>query len=128
MKTIVIISIYFFSNAILAQNKKQLGKDNVRIDSLASIQIQINSEKKGVDGYRVQIHHNNSQSREESQLFRAQFSSDFPDLKTYLEFKSPYFKIQAGDFVDKLNAYKVQQEISKKYEGTYIVPAIVPFR
>ena len=30
-------------------------------------------------------------------------------------------------FVDKLDAYKVQKEISKKYKGTYIVPTIIPF-
>ena len=128
MKTLILVLICIFSNTVLAQNEKISSRNDVRIDSLISTQIKINAANHGVDGFRVQIHHNHSQSREESQKVRAQFSADFPNLKTYLEFKSPYFKIQVGDFVDKLNAYKVQQEISKKYKGTYIVTAIVPFR
>jgi len=97
-----------------------------RIDSLVAKQISLNKQKNGVAGFRVQIHHNMSQSREESQKVRAKFSNDFPYLKTYLEFKSPYYKIQVGDFVSKLDAFKTQNEISKIYQGSYIVPAIIP--
>ena len=127
MKGLIFIAICFISNSIIAQNADILNNNDHRIDSLMSTQIKINSDKRGVDGYRVQIHHNQSQSREESQKVRAQFSSDFPHLKTYLEFKSPYYKIQVGNFVNKLEAHKVQKEIGKKYRGTYIVPATVPF-
>jgi hypothetical protein len=104
----------------------QINNYDSRIDSLVSKQIYLNKQKNGVAGFRVQIHHNQSQSREEWQKVRAQFSQDFPNLKTYLEFKSPYYKIQVGDFVNKLDAYKTQKEISKLYRGSYIVPAIIP--
>lgn len=127
MKVIILISICFFSNSILAQNLNYTNENDLRIDSLMNKQIQLNNSKRGVDGFRVQIHHNKSQSREESQKVRAKFSTDFPELKTYLEFKSPYYKIQVGDFVSKLEAQKTQNEISKIYKGTYIVPAIISF-
>ena len=104
-----------------------LSSNDKRIDTLTSTLINISKLKKGIDGYRVQIHHNQSENRAKSQKFLAQFSADFPNLKTYFEFKSPYYKIQVGNFVDKLDAYKVQKEISKKYKGTYIVPTIIPF-
>ena len=125
MKVIILISICF--NSILAQNLNYTNENDLRIDSLMNKQIQLNNSKRGVDGFRVQIHHNKSQSREESQKVRAKFSTDFPELKTYLEFKSPYYKIQVGDFVSKLEAQKTQNEISKIYKGTYIVPAIISF-
>ena len=127
MKGLVFITICLFYGSIIAQNTENMTINNSRIDSLMSTQIKLNNSRRGVDGYRVQIHHNQSQSREESQKVRAQFSSDFPHLKTYLEFKSPYYKIQVGNFVNKLDAHKVQKEISRKYRGTYIVPATVPF-
>lgn len=127
MKVLIIISICFLSTSILAQNLDFTVENDARIDSLINNQIKLNNSKRGVDGFRVQIHHNQSQNREESQKVRAQFSSDFPELKTYLEFKSPYYKIQVGDFISKLDAQKIQKEISKKYKGTYIVPAVVPF-
>ena len=43
------------------------------------------------------------------------------------EFKAPYFKIQVGDFINKLNAFMLLKEISKTYRGAYIVPTTVYF-
>ena len=127
MKGLIFIIISLFYGSTIAQNTENITINDSRIDSLMSTQIKLNKSKRGIDGYRVQIHHNQSQSREESQKVRAQFSLDFPHLKTYLEFKSPYYKIQVGNFVNKLDAHKVQKEISRKYRGTYIVPATVPY-
>ena len=127
MKALYFLCIWLISTSVVSQNALIDDENDSRIDSLVSKQIQINSLKKGVDGFRVQIHHNQSQSREESQKVRARFSQDFPHLKTYLEFKSPYYKIQVGDFITRIEAYKIQKEISKKYRGTYIVPSIVNF-
>ncbi len=127
MKSLYFLCFCLISSTIVSQNTLINKKSDSRIDSLVSKQILINSLKKGVDGFRVQIHHNQSQSREESQKVRARFSQDFPHLKTYLKFKSPYYKIQVGDFITKIEAYKVQKEISRKYRGTYIVPSVVNF-
>ena len=127
MKSLYFLCFCLISSTIVSQNTLINKKSDSRIDSLVSKQILINSLKKGVDGFRVQIHHNQSQSREESQKVRARFSQDFPHLKTYLKFKSPYYKIQVGDFITKIEAYKIQKEISRKYRGTYIVPSIVNF-
>ena len=98
-----------------------------RIDSLLDRSVKINSLENGVAGYRVQIHHDQSQSRDDSQKFRAKFANDFPMYKTYLEYKAPYYKIQIGNFITKLEAFKVQREISKKYRGSYIVPTYVQY-
>ena len=127
MKALYFLCICLISTSVVSQNTLIDDENNSRIDRLVSKQIQINSLKKGVDGSRVQIHHNQSQSREESQKVRARFSQDFPHLKTYLKFKSPYYKIQVGDFITRIEAYKVQKEISRKYRGTYNVPSIVNF-
>lgn len=127
MKVFNFLIFCFISSTVLSQNTTNFDENERRIDSLVEKQIHINSLKKGIDGFRVQIHHDQSQSREESQKVRAKFSQDFPHLKTYLEFKSPYYKIQVGDFITRIEAYKIQKEIGKKYRGTYIVPAIVNF-
>ena len=47
---------------------------------------------------------------------------DFPDILAYLSHKEPYFKVTIGNFYTKLEAKKVKQEISKKY-NSYIVPS-----
>ena len=56
-----------------------------------------------------------------------QVHNDFPMYKTYLEYKAPYYKIQIGNFITKLEAFKVQREISKKYRGSYIVPTYIQY-
>ena len=112
MKVLIFILICLFSNSTLAQNTENIVVNDKNL-ALTSNQINISKLKKGIDGYRVQIHHNQSENRAKSQKFLAQFSSDFPNLKTYFEFKSPYYKIQVGNFVDKLDAYKVQKKLVK---------------
>jgi len=127
MKGLIFFTIWIFSSSIIAQNNENIKLNDARIDSLISTQIKLNISKRGVDGYRVQIQHNQSQSRQESEKVRAQFSLDFPHLKTYLEYISPNYKIQVGNFLNKLDAFKVKKQISRKYKGAYIVPATVPF-
>jgi ATP-dependent DNA ligase len=98
-----------------------------RIQKLTQKQIDKNKEDPKIDGYRVQIHFSNNQNRLASEKTRAQLSNDFPSLKTYLEFKAPYYKIQAGDFLTKLEAFNILKEISKKYVGAYIVKTDIYF-
>ena len=47
----------------MAQNIENKGVNDCRIDTIIAKQIKVNKFKRGVDGYRVQIHHNQSQSR-----------------------------------------------------------------
>ena len=98
MKGLIFVLICLFSCSILAQNTENIVVNDKRIDTLTSTLINISKLKKGIDGYRVQIHHNQSdgyrvqihhnqsENRAKSQKFLAQFSSDFPNLKTYFEF------------------------------------------
>ena len=86
MKGLIFVLICLFSCSILAQNTENIVVNDKRIDTLTSTLINISKLKKGIDGYRVQIHHNQSENRAKSQKFLAQFSADFPNLKTYFEF------------------------------------------
>ena len=115
-----------FSN-LYSQSVTYNKLNDVRIDSLMRKSIVTNKLNNGIPGYRVQIHHNQSQNREDSQKFRAKFAKDFPMFKTYLEYKAPYYKIQIGNFITKLEAFKVQREVNQKYRGSYIVPAYIEY-
>ena len=121
-----IFTFFFLSPfALLAQMGEIHIQQDSRIDSLMQKNLAFNKEKHGVDGFRVQIHF--GQNRETAQKIRSRFSIDFPELKTYLGYNSPYYKIRVGDFISRLEAYKIQKTISKKYRGTYIVPTTVDF-
>lgn len=127
MKTCNLIIAFLISSSVFAQSKTESFNDNIKVDSLLARQVEFNKQEYGVRGYRVQIHFTENQNRVESEKMRGQISRDFPEYNTYLEFKAPYFKIQVGDFINKLNAFMLLKEISKSYRGAYIVPTTVYF-
>jgi hypothetical protein len=126
MKWIAVILLALNCINSFGQGNVKINQDQ-RIENLSNRQIKNNKVDPKIEGYRVQIHFSNNQNRIASEKVRAQFSNDFPDIKTYLEFKAPYYKIQAGDFISKLDAFTVLKEISKRYVGAYIVKAEVYF-
>jgi hypothetical protein len=125
MKLFVFTLFIMSQTTLFAQNGEIHVQQDSRIDVLMQKQLNLNASKHGVDGFRVQIHF--GQSRETAQKIRSRFSIDFPELKTYLGYNSPYYKIRVGDFITRLEAYKVQKAITKKYRGAYIVPTTVDF-
>jgi hypothetical protein len=127
MKICSVIIAFLITSNVCAQSEIESYNDNSKVDSLLARQVEFNKLEYGVRGYRVQIHFTENQNRDESEKMRGQISRDFPEYNTYLEFKAPYFKIQVGDFINKLNAFMLLKEISKSYRGAYIVPTTVYF-
>ena len=125
MRLFIVTFLFLSPFALFAQMGEIHIKRDYRIDSLMQKQLDLNKKKHGVDGFRVQIHF--GQNRETAQKIRSRFSTDFPELKTYLGYNSPYYKIRIGNFISRLEAYKIQKKITRKYRGSYIVPASVDF-
>lgn len=111
----LIISIISFG-----QNAQIIIDSDPRIDSLIIQQTKINKQKDGVNGYRIQI--KNTTTHKDANALRARFSRDFPELKSYLRYIAPYYKIRIGDYLTRLEAQKDLLEIKKKYKGAYPVP------
>ena len=114
----LLVSITSFS-----QNGQITIDADPRIDDLIIQQTEINKEEGGVSGYRIQI--KNTTTQKDANALRARFSRDFPELKSYLEYKAPYYKIRIGDYLTKLEAQKDLKEIKRKYRGAYPVPCSV---
>ena len=113
----------FFSVITFGQNNQITIDEDPRIDSLMIKQIEINKQKDGVSGFRIQI--KNTTTQKDANALRARFSRDFPELKSYLRYNAPYYKIRIGDYLTKLEAQKDLIEIKKKYKGAYPVPCPV---
>ena len=90
-----------------------------KVKSLLNRHIKLNTEQ-GLMGWRLQIF--SDTDRQKAQNKRKQFLLDFPEISAYLSHKEPYFKVTIGDFYTKLEAKKIKNEISKKY-NCYIVPS-----
>jgi SPOR domain len=111
---------------------KGTGKGNVQIiqdekvDLLVSKHIQINQNRKGIEGFRIQIFFdsgNNSKTKAES-IYEG-FKAKYPEMGAYLSFKSPNYKVRVGDFRTRLDAQRFLNEIITEYPNAWIIADMI---
>ena len=75
-----------------------------------------------ISGYRVRIFFDNKQSaRRESQETLKKFSSLYRDIKAYMTYVNPYFKVTVGDFRTKSEAMALLSRIKAEFPGAFVV-------
>lgn len=105
-----------------------LQKDN-RIDLLIAKQTEINEytsreSRRNVPGYRIQVI--NTTDRNAAIQAKTKIYQLFPELKAYLLYQSPYFRLRVGNFVSRREAESYQKQLGKEFkENIYIVNDIV---
>lgn len=58
-----------------------------------------------VDGFRVSLFRDNKQSSgEDARAVAVQFRDKFPGIPVQVTYESPYFKVTAGNYVDRVDA------------------------
>ena len=80
----------------------------------------INQSQDKVDGYRLQI----CQEYTSETVYQkeAEFNRFFPQWSSYVTYKQPLFKLRAGNFVDRLEAFKALKMVKRKFPGAFLVP------
>ncbi|MDB5129248.1 MAG: hypothetical protein JWQ85_3480 [Mucilaginibacter sp.] len=70
-------------------------------------------------GYRVQIYSGSSRSA----AFNAQgkFNKEFPEMRTYIIYREPNFKVRAGDFRSRIEAERMKEELKSLFPAMFIV-------
>ena len=117
-----------FSFSSFAQDttrgKLQVIKDP-RIDSLAAHRLDLNkshgesSSATTAFGYRVQIF--SGSNRKEAFDTQSRFQLENPDIRTYITYREPNFKVRAGDFRSRLEATKLMEELKAEFSGMFII-------
>ena len=125
MKVLFTTIFFFCLQCVQAQKGSVKIYQKKSIDSLIIKQSVINSTINDVYGYRIQIKNTTTQS--EANRLRAVFSKNFPELKSYLNYDAPYYKIRIGDYLSKMTAQKELRKVKKKYTGAYLVPCGISF-
>lgn len=126
----VVFTLFVFSEA-MANDTLVVHKD-ARLDVLTAKQIGVNKLNAKMTsngqyrGYRLQVL--NSNSRDEAFKVKAQLLQLFPDQKSYVMYKSPYFKVRIGNFIEREDAVSFKELLSKKYpQNAYIVEDIIEY-
>ncbi len=139
MKLFFSIAILFYVNNSFAQldttglisndsNFVIVHKDP-RLDLLVKKQAYINeytsrNARRTDKGYRIMIISTNS--RDEVYNAKAKVYTYFPELKAYVWYQSPYFRLKAGNFMDKKDAESYQKRLNSYFpRGVFIMKDVI---
>ena len=117
------LSITTFSQDTTASSIKVV-KDP-RIDILVKKQAQINEEttrdaRKVGKGYRLLVI--NTTKRDDAISAKTKVYTYFPELKAYLQYQSPYYKLKVGNFKEKKEAVDYQNKLKRYFpSGVFIM-------
>jgi len=139
MKFIFIIAAFVFVATCSAQkdtawitavdsNTVIVHKDP-RLDLLVKTQASINEvtsrdSRKTDKGFRLLIISTNN--RDEAFAAKTKVLTYFPDLKAYMWYQSPYFRVKAGNFKDQKDAESYQKRMNIYFpKGVFIMKDII---
>ena len=70
-------------------------------------------------GYRVQIY--NGSSRKGAFNAQAKFNQEFPEMRTYIVYREPNFRVRAGDFRTRLEAERMKEQLQQLFPVMFII-------
>jgi hypothetical protein len=100
-----------------------------RIDLLVKKQIQVNElttrdARRFVQGYRILVM--NTNDRNKATNAKTKIYQEFPELKAYLMWQSPFMKLKVGDFKTREEAEPYLSEIQRFFPtGVYIIRDVI---
>lgn len=96
-----------------------------RIDLLVKKQAQINEEtsresRRFGKGYRLLVI--NTNKRDEAIAAKTKVFTFFPELKSYLIYQSPFYRLKVGNFKDRKEAQEYLERLKKYFpQGVFIM-------
>ncbi len=92
-----------------------------RVDLLVKKQAQINEvatrdARRNVAGYRLQVI--NTSDRNAAISAKTKIYQLYPELKAYLLYQSPYFRLRVGNFTDKDEAEDYRKSLSREFPNS----------
>ncbi|MEO5945916.1 MAG: SPOR domain-containing protein [Chitinophagaceae bacterium] len=139
MKLIFSIAIFFVAtkcfaqkdstgNALLDSNTVIVHKD-ARLDLLVKKQAYVNEvtsrdSRRTDKGFRLMVISTNN--RDQAMAAKTKIYTYFPELKAYLWYQSPYFRVKAGNFKDRKDAESYQRRFNTYFpNGVFIMKDII---
>lgn len=137
MKTMLaVLSLLFFKatfgqngveavNGTLVEPTSVIVHKDARIDLLVKKKAAINKAAKlantrSMRGYRLLVL--NTNNRNDAVAAKSKIYNFFPELKSYLSYQSPYFKLKAGNFKTRTEAERYRKNMNLIFpKGVFII-------
>ncbi len=92
-----------------------------RVDLLVKKQTQINEittrdARRNIAGYRIQVI--NTSDRNAAISAKTKIYQLYPELKAYLLYQAPYFRLRVGNFKDKEDAEEYRKSLSREFPNS----------
>lgn len=120
MKTLILLFSLCFSISTLGQ---PMGRVEVvadpRLEKMEQSFIKNNKRDQENDGFRIQV----AQATERAGILKMQadLTKKYPEMKWYVEFQQPYFRLRAGDFRNRFEALGSVALLKKEFPQAYLV-------
>jgi len=129
MKQTGFFILFFFSIVLISAQKNVSYNIENEINILEQQYIEAWKKIKRIDGFRIQITsfsgiNSKTAIENTAELFRQQFL-DIPCFTTYFE---PNFRLRAGNFRTKIEAYKALQRIAPFFPGAFVLKDQIEFK
>jgi hypothetical protein len=120
-KTLIAVLFSVIALAVAAQTDSTssivIHKDP-RVDMLVKKQAQINEittrdSRRNIAGYRLQVI--NTSDRSAAISAKTKVYQLYPELKAYLLYQAPYFRLRVGNFKDKDDAEDYRKSLSREF-------------
>ena len=99
-----------------------------QINDLLRQQAERTKKSSTMSGFRLQIYFGSGENAHFQAIkIKTEFLSSYPDVKTYLIFKSPDFIVRVGNFRSKSEALKMQKSLLFKFPNAFIVADEIAF-
>lgn len=124
-----VLSVSVFAQQISRDTQSVVIHKDPRLDLLIKKQAEINEEttrnaRKIARGYRLLVV--NTNRRDEAIGAKSKLYQYFPELKSYLYYQSPYFKVKAGNFKGRKEAEDYQKKLNKFFQkGVFIMSDLI---
>jgi hypothetical protein len=121
----LLILICMYNGALYAQDSLTMIHVDPRLDSLVKKQIQINEattrdSRRNIPGYRILVA--NSNDRNQVFAIKTRIYQLYPELKPYLIYQAPNYKLKVGNFKSPEEAETYLQKLTQDFpSGVYLV-------
>lgn len=126
MKLLLILA-FIYNGAAYTQDS--LIYRDPRVDSLIKKQIQINEvttrdSRRNIPGYRIQVA--NSTDRNQVFAIKTKIYQVYPELKPYLIYQAPNYKLKVGNFKTPEEAEPYLQKLTQDFpSGVFLIHDII---
>ena len=125
----LLFSFSLFSQQTTIDTSSVVIHKDPRIDLLVKKQAEINDEttrnaRKVGRGFRLLVI--NTNKRDEAISAKTKLYQFFPELKSYLLYQSPYYKLKAGNFKERKDAESYQKKLNAFFpRGVFVMNDLI---